>query len=373
VNVGVAVAAEDAFSMRASGEIFSEQADFAADYSLPRGASFDFGGGVMITPIIGVGVSFSGTAHEDIALLSARIPHPRIFNVYATDDAPTDQVLQRIESGVNLQAMIVPVQSPHFRFRVFGGPTFFRVQQDAVTDIRYEQNYLLFLPVNTIEITEFDHERIEATGWGFHGGADASFFFNRVVGVGGFAKFSRGSVDLENTLATAIGDDRGRQREGRRVPGRRRSAPEVLRRADGHESGRPGDLPALRCLAPRAAGCQRVRILRPRASRPQVSAPFPDVGRDLVGGHDLGHLRRLHVAELDPQFGRGARVLAPAALVEWITEELAETGRQYGDAGQLPAVADDMQPPLPSRSPRWPGPSAPDAVASSSSSAVLRT
>src|SRR4029079_5645034 len=28
VNLGVAVAAEDAFSMRASGEIFSEQADF---------------------------------------------------------------------------------------------------------------------------------------------------------------------------------------------------------------------------------------------------------------------------------------------------------------------------------------------------------
>jgi len=48
VNLGVAVAAEDAFSMRASGEIFSEQADFGADYSLPRGASFDFGGGVMI-------------------------------------------------------------------------------------------------------------------------------------------------------------------------------------------------------------------------------------------------------------------------------------------------------------------------------------
>jgi hypothetical protein len=207
VNLGVAVAAEDAFSMRASGEIFREQADFGADYSLPRGASFDFGGGVMITPIIGVGVGFSGTAHEDIAMLSARIPHPRIFNVYATDDAPTDQVLQRIESGINVQAMIVPVQSPHFRFRVFGGPTFFRVQQDAVTDIRYEQNYLLFLPVNAIEITEFDHERIEATGWGFHGGADASFFFNRVIGVGGFAKFSRGSVDLENTLATAVGDN----------------------------------------------------------------------------------------------------------------------------------------------------------------------
>jgi hypothetical protein len=46
-------------------------------------------------------------------------------------------------------------------------------------------------------------------------------------------------------------------------------------------------------------------------------------------------------------FGRGARVLAPAALVEWSSEELAEAGRQYGAGGQLPAFADDMQPPLP--------------------------
>lgn len=208
VNFGVAMAAEDAFSMAATGEIFAEPATFTADYALPRGASFDFGGGFMITPIVGVGVSFSGTAHEDTALLGARIPHPVFANLYASDDAPTDAVLQRVEGGVNLQAMIVAVQSDRFRFRVFGGPTFFRVQQDAITDIRYDQVFLIVPRANAIDITEFDSERIEGTGWGFHGGADASVFFNRIIGVGGFAKFSRGSVDLENTLATAVGDDR---------------------------------------------------------------------------------------------------------------------------------------------------------------------
>lgn len=207
VNLGIAMAAEDTFSMAATGEVFDEPATFSAEYSLPRGASFDFGGGVMITPVVGVGVSFSGTAHEDTALLRARIPHPIFPNLYATDDAPTDRVLQRIEGGVNMQAMIVAVQSDHFRFRVFGGPTFFRVQQDAVTDIRYNQLSRILPPANAIDITEFDHDRIEGTGWGFHGGADASYFFNRIIGVGGFAKFSRGGVDLENTLATAVGED----------------------------------------------------------------------------------------------------------------------------------------------------------------------
>lgn len=207
VNIGVAVAAEDTFSMKADGFLFDEPANFGAAYSLPRGAEFDFGGGFMFNPVVGVGVSFTGTAHEDLAVLSAHIPHPIIANVYADDTAQTDQVLQRIESGVNVQAMIVAAQTPRFRFRVFGGPTYFRVQQDAVTDIRYDQAFLFLLPVNAIEITEFDHRRIEGTGWGFHGGADASFFFTRVVGVGGIARFSHGSVDLENTLDTAIGGD----------------------------------------------------------------------------------------------------------------------------------------------------------------------
>lgn len=206
VNFGIAVPAEDTFRMSATGEIFDEPATFGASYSLPRGASFDFGGGVMLTPVFGVGVSFSGTAHEDVATLTARIPHPILPNVYATDAAETDEKFQRIEGGVNIQAMIVAAQSDRFRFRVFGGPTYFRVQQDAVTDIRYNQVFLILQPVNTIDITTFDSERIEGTGWGFHAGADASFFFNRVLGVGGMAKFSRGSVDSEDTLATAIGD-----------------------------------------------------------------------------------------------------------------------------------------------------------------------
>jgi predicted DNA-binding transcriptional regulator YafY len=46
-------------------------------------------------------------------------------------------------------------------------------------------------------------------------------------------------------------------------------------------------------------------------------------------------------------FGRGARVLAPAPLVKWASEELGEAGRQYEEGGQLPAFADDTQPLLP--------------------------
>ncbi|HEY8551640.1 MAG TPA: hypothetical protein VIL35_16895 [Vicinamibacterales bacterium] len=207
VNFGVAVAAEEEFTMSGTGVWFAEPADFAADYQLPRGASFDFGGGYMITPLIGVGVSFTGTAHEEVAGLRVRIPHPLYANAYGSDSATTEGRLRRIEGGVNIQAMLVPVQTERFRFRVFGGPTYFRVEQDAVSDIRFDQVYGIFNRANAVEITEYDTRTVEGTGWGFHAGADASIFFTRVVGIGGFARFSRGSVDLEDTLASAVGDD----------------------------------------------------------------------------------------------------------------------------------------------------------------------
>ena len=205
-NFGVAVAAEDSFRMQGVGTLFEEDATFGADYDLPRGAAFDFGGGFMITPIIGFGVSFSGTAHEDVASLDARIPHPILANVYGSDVAETEDKLMRTEGGVNLQA-IRPAADDHLRVRFFGGQTYFRVKQDAVTDITYNQQFVILGAVNNITITGFDSREIEGNGWGFHGGGDVSVFFNRIIGVGGFAKFSRGNVDLENTMALSSRDE----------------------------------------------------------------------------------------------------------------------------------------------------------------------
>ena len=69
VNFGIASAAEKSFAMHATETQFDEPAHVDATYHLPTGASFDFGGGVMITPRVGIGVSYTGTAHQDVASL----------------------------------------------------------------------------------------------------------------------------------------------------------------------------------------------------------------------------------------------------------------------------------------------------------------
>jgi len=209
VDFGVASAAENVTVTASSARLFLENATFGVAYDVPRGASFDFGGGYMVTRIVGVGVNFQGTAHEGFPGLSIRIPHPLFFNAYATDAGPGAVALQRTEGSVHIQAMVVATpNSQRFRVRVFGGPTFFRVTQDTVDRILYNQVFQVLGPLNSVDITRYEYSESQGTGWGFHGGADAAFYFSRVVGVGGFARFSRGTVELSD-LSGAFDVDAG--------------------------------------------------------------------------------------------------------------------------------------------------------------------
>jgi hypothetical protein len=198
VNFGVANAAEKEFESVKVLMISQEAGGGAAAYSLPRGASFDVGGGYMFSPHIGVGVSLAGTAHEDTAGLGISVPHPLYFNASAVDGDVTDDALQRTEGAWHIHAMTVPVQTPRFRLRAFAGPSYFLARQDVVTGILYDQRYQVFGLGNVVDITSYTKERAEGTGWGFHAGADASVFFNRVFGVGAVVRVSRGTVTIDD-------------------------------------------------------------------------------------------------------------------------------------------------------------------------------
>lgn len=199
VNFGVAAAAEDSVATSVSLPKFGEMATFTSVYSSPRGANFDFGGGVMVTPIVGVGVNVQGAAHQEVPGMSVRVPHPVFFNSFASDVTVGDTPLSRAEGSFNIQAVVnATPNSERVRVRLFGGPTHFRVVQDTIDDIHYNQVYQVFGRGNSVDITNYEFSESEGTGWGIHGGADVTYFFNRIVGVGGFARFSRGNVELSD-------------------------------------------------------------------------------------------------------------------------------------------------------------------------------
>jgi hypothetical protein len=196
VNFGVAVAAEKEYFSEFEFTRSLERGYGAAFYTLPTGAAFDFGGGFMFTPQVGIGISFGGTAHQDVVGLGLTVPHPNFFDEPGIGVNVTDEPLMRAEGAQHIQLMTVLLQTPRLRLRVFGGPSHFRAEQEVITNIRYIQTTLG--RANLINITSYDSEKSVGTGWGAHVGADVSVFFTRVVGVGGGVRISRGTVQFED-------------------------------------------------------------------------------------------------------------------------------------------------------------------------------
>lgn len=204
VNLGVATSAQGDVATSFGGILFGEPSALAAAYGRPsRGADFDFGGGRMFTSVFGAAVSISGTTHgDDTAGLAISIPHPDFFDASGTDASVTEPALRRGEGALHLQlvAMPLPAGGP-VQLRLFGGPSYFRVKQDLVADMRFLQFATPFSRSNVVTIDAWDSEEVEGSAWGFHAGADVGYFFSRVVGVGGMIRFSRATVALFDPLS----------------------------------------------------------------------------------------------------------------------------------------------------------------------------
>ena len=202
VNIGVASsgAGETVFTYETT--LYQEKLGLAAAYPKPsRGADFDFGGGYMFTPLIGLGVTFSGTAHQDIAGLGISVPHPFFFNASAAASGHTADELMRTEGAANIQLMVVAFKNRRTVLRVFAGPSHFNYKADMVQDISYSQTAPSFSRLNLVDITSYDAVEATGSGWGFHAGADVGVFFSRVVGVGGFIRVSRGTATVAEPMS----------------------------------------------------------------------------------------------------------------------------------------------------------------------------
>ncbi len=201
VNVGITNAAAKSFTLDTAQIIYGETATASTAYTLGTGLTIDGGGGFMFLKKLGVGVNVSSTAYPgDVATLSIRIPHPYYYSAFATDSHVTDNALVRAELGIHIQAMFVPVDNGKVRVRIFGGPSRLSVKQTVVDDFFYSQTYSLYTTYNVVNIMSTSTSDTTASVFGFNVGGDVSVFFNRVIGVGGFARFVRGSVDIDNPL-----------------------------------------------------------------------------------------------------------------------------------------------------------------------------
>lgn len=117
----------------------------------------------------------------------------------------TETALKHREVGIHISAVYVLPVSERFMLSIFGGPTVFRVRQDLVTDVELgpETAAPLFDMVSVASVTT---SSANESGIGGHIGFDGTFLLNDQLGVGGFVRYTGGSVDLPTGTTTTTID-----------------------------------------------------------------------------------------------------------------------------------------------------------------------
>jgi hypothetical protein len=202
-NAGVQATTND-FADRFEFERNVETGSTDVDYPVKAGVFYDGGAGVRLWKGLGAGVSVSFFSRDDSAEITAQIPHPFFFDRPREVTGTLDGVT-RSETGVHVQLMYMLDPSGPLRVVLFGGPSFFSVEQDLVTEVRYAETY----PFDTATFTTADVNRENGSAVGFNAGADVMWEFHRNFAAGALLRFARASVDLDAPNNRSVSVDAG--------------------------------------------------------------------------------------------------------------------------------------------------------------------
>lgn len=198
VNGGFQSGAET-FSDHRSDPFFGETASWNADYETRSAPAFGLSGGVRIWRNLGAAAAYSHFSDTNIAVIRGGVPHPFFFNTTREFSGETVGLTQQ-DDAVHAGPMWSLPVSRWFDVRVFGGPSWYRVQRDLVADVDHQEDGY---PYDTASFGSARVERVKVSALGFHVGGDATVMFTRTVGVGVTVRFSRAETDA---VSPANGD-----------------------------------------------------------------------------------------------------------------------------------------------------------------------
>jgi hypothetical protein len=187
VNFG-AQAPSQTLSTNVTPDIYGEPASFASTQDVGGGAFFDIAGGYKIWRNLAVGIGFTHVGSSADLTVNASIPDPLFFDsprnvTVAVPDAHHSQ------TAVNLTGTWVMPITDKIDIGYQFGPTIFVVHQDLPGVPTVEE------PGPTITSLPLNEER--NTSVGIHFGVDLTYMLTPRWGVGGIARYSWGSADLD--------------------------------------------------------------------------------------------------------------------------------------------------------------------------------
>lgn len=200
--------ASGGFDYRDTQTFFQEEASAQARFA-PKGApALEVGGGVRLGGRFGIGATLSAIRKHQPTTLTVVVPHPLFFNRSVTGSAAASS--SHDELALHLQGIFLMPLGRRLRLGLSGGPSYFWLQQQLVTDADLEPTLLPDLSF-TLAVPALHTRTVSQSAWGFHAGAELTVQAAKHVGFSGLVRYSRATASVENALA---GTRTGTSREG---------------------------------------------------------------------------------------------------------------------------------------------------------------
>jgi hypothetical protein len=185
------------FDDSATIRINAENGRFDTDYDVGGGIAFDVSGGYLVWRNLAVGGGLTSFSTSTPTTIEAQVPHPFFFNRPRSVAGEFEG--DRSELAVHIQAKWIAPVSNDMVVTIFGGPSFFQVEQTIVTDFDYSSSY----PFDTATFSRaITNERSESA-MGFHVGGDVAYYFSNQIGVGGTVQYAGATVEMAVPSGTA--------------------------------------------------------------------------------------------------------------------------------------------------------------------------
>jgi len=171
-----------------SFDLYDERATVGTTQDISGGAFFDLSAGYKVWGNVALGAGYSWTSSKADAAVSALIPDRDFFDRHRAVTASAND-LNHTESAVHLMAVYMMPVTDKVDVGLSAGPTIFQVSQDLPGALTVSE------PGPTVTgaaVTE-----IKKTTIGFNVGVDVTYLVTKKIGIGGLARYTKGSADLD--------------------------------------------------------------------------------------------------------------------------------------------------------------------------------
>jgi hypothetical protein len=177
----------------------TQTAQFNTAYGSTRGALLGIGTAARISARFGVGATVTLLNRNVDGSYSLTVPSLVAGNVPLSLNG-TAPALDRREVDVHLQALYAFAAGPSLRVTVGGGPSIFNTSQDLVRAVQFDT-----LPgLGALQFDQAFVIRAKETTVGGNVGVDLSWSVKAHLGLGTFARYSRGNVTLDPGSASGV-------------------------------------------------------------------------------------------------------------------------------------------------------------------------